>query len=209
MRWSISIHKALAGLDYCCPASCGIPRYFNPQGPRGPRPVPREGPMRPLPISIHKALAGLDHILSVNRWLESDFNPQGPRGPRRLRASGSPSLSYFNPQGPRGPRRRPLPLSLPPIPISIHKALAGLDTDKGWAQMVRTDFNPQGPRGPRQQNYPTIPPHPPNFLCIMSPPPPYFNLLHPFTQPIFTAFPLFFRCESPGHFMLAWHSHLV
>ena len=147
MRWSISIHKALAGLDYCCPASCGIPRYFNPQGPRGPRPVPREGPMRPLPISIHKALAGLDHILSVNRWLESDFNPQGPRGPRRLRASGSPSLSYFNPQGPRGPRP--------------HHAAMGPET---------RNFNPQGPRGPRQQNYPTIPPHPPNFLCIMSPP---------------------------------------
>ena len=91
----------------------------------------------------------------------------------------------FNPQGPRGPR----------------PAVAG------WNRLI-SDFNPQGPRGPRQQNYPTIPPHPPNFLCIMSSPP-YFNLLHPFTQPIFTAFPLFFRCESPKHFMLAWHSHLV
>ena len=137
-------------------------------------------------ISIHKALAGLDIILS------------------RRRGVGG---------------------------ISIHKALAGLDNCPGrisrissgfqstrpsrastcktcWRAACSSDFNPQGPRGPRQQNYPTIPPHPPNFLCIMSSPP-YFNLLHPFTQPIFTAFPLFFRCESPRHFMLAWHSHLV
>ena len=58
----------------------------------------------------------------------------------------------FNPQGPRGPRH------LTPIQITFC-----------------VNFNPQGPRGPRQQNYPTIPPHPPNFLCIMSPPPSLFQ----------------------------------
>ena len=160
---SISIHKALAGLDIIlCPGKPSID------------------------ISIHKALAGLDEISKRGMCGYCDFNPQGPRGPRleRSQASGSDT------------------------DISIHKALAGLDSLPTVSAIWIAYFNPQGPRGPRQQNYPTIPPHPPNFLCIMSSPP-YFNLLHPFTQPIFTAFPLFFRCESPRHFMLAWHSHLV
>ena len=136
---------------------------FNPQGPRGPRRMQCLTRRMILTISIHKALAGLD----------------------AERVIPAPVQDYFNPQGPRGPRQC-----------------------DPYSMGAMRDFNPQGPRGPRQQNYPTIPPHPPNFLCIMSSPP-YFNLLHPFTQPIFTAFPLFFRCESPGHFMLAWHSHLV
>ena len=34
----ISIHKALAGLDQCKPVYKADIRYFNPQGPRGPRP---------------------------------------------------------------------------------------------------------------------------------------------------------------------------
>ena len=184
-----------------------------------------------MTISIHKALASLDRYLQRCPNLLFLF-----QSTRLSRASTSLFRSlilynrYFNPQGSREPR--PLVSSAGPgaKTISIHKALASLDANmfsiisqRGYFNpqgsreprrssevLVRNvlNFNPQGSREPRQQNYPTIPPHPPNFLCIMSSPP-YFNLLHPFTQPIFTAFPLFFRCESPRHFMLAWHSHLV
>ena len=166
--------------------SNAAPTYFNPQGPRGPR---------PYPVSEQVARIGFQSTRPSRASTPPRFRIaisflfQSTRPSRASTTSSSvvPSSNpNFNPQGPRGPR-----------PGSQRM---GLRTHH---------FNPQGPRGPRQQNYPTIPPHPPNFLCIMSPPPPYFNLLHPFTQPIFTAFPLFFRCESPGHFMLAWHSHLV
>ena len=102
---SISIHKALAGLDY------DLPLVFLKDW-----------------ISIHKALAGLD--MAMAGWKTDDmlfqstrpsrastissytlvgltlnFNPQGPRGPRPycviIRCWGP----YFNPQGPRGPRQ--------------------------------------------------------------------------------------------------------
>ena len=227
----ISIHKALAGLDFKYRRCRAEYINFNPQGPRGPRPMGRYSSHLLLRISIHKALAGLDEkdCGFSNGYI--NFNPQGPRGPRQRRFDRSRPRVNFNPQGPRGPRHLVFFLNWHNILISIHKALAGLDyklrhirfhcemisIHKALAGLDASSallpggslyFNPQGPRGPRQQNYPTIPPHPPNFLCIMSSPP-YFNLLHPFTQPIFTAFPLFFRCESPGHFMLAWHSHLV
>ncbi len=101
----ISIHKALAGLDiifsmyslFCC--------YFNPQGPRGPRPggettvskysqFQSTRPSRASTflvslsscfgvISIHKALAGLDIHTRPAHSITCNFNPQGPRGPRR------------------------------------------------------------------------------------------------------------------------------
>ncbi len=161
------------------------PKYFNPQGPRGPRHEETAAIAQDIFISIHKALAGLDPLMVF------------------LALSGTISIH----KALAGLDRSALYLGYLAY-ISIHKALAGLDGLFRECAGGRENFNPQGPRGPRQQNYPTIPPHPPNFLCIMSSPP-YFNLLHPFTQPIFTAFPLFFRCESPRHFMLAWHSHLV
>ena len=100
---------------------------FNPQGPRGPR------------------LSNKD-LLSVS----VNFNPQGPRGPRRARTAVLHWAEDFNPQGPRGPRRRKVPdmdyicefQSTRPSRastfclcrsgccriISIHKALAGLDS---------------------------------------------------------------------------------
>ena len=137
-------------------------------------------------ISIHKALASLDVPFSISPSILSKF-----QSTRLSRASTKAQDKY------RGK--------------SIFQSTR-LSRASTWYECnipaSRAHFNPQGSREPRQQNYPTIPPHPPNFLCIMSSPP-YFNLLHPFTQPIFTAFPLFFRCESPRHFMLAWHSHLV
>ena len=56
---TISIHKALAGLDAVRFLYALASFYFNPQGPRGPRPV------------------------SLYSWkFFLYFNPQGPRGPR-------------------------------------------------------------------------------------------------------------------------------
>ena len=82
-------------------------------------------------------------------------------------------MLYFNPQGPRGPRHYgPLKIALPqPISIhkalagldvglfldvvnqliSIHKALAGLDDWRNGMKQQRLYFNPQGPRGPRRE----------------------------------------------------------
>ena len=57
----ISIHKALAGLDY-------LPVFLSARSK----------------ISIHKALAGLDRIQCGTKEGITDFNPQGPRGPRRF-----------------------------------------------------------------------------------------------------------------------------
>ena len=81
--YTISIHKALAGLDQAVVlqlyAHCGI--------------------------SIHKALAGLDITGgNPNDWHRYDFNPQGPRGPRLDYRLHSKKVGDFNPQGPRGPR---------------------------------------------------------------------------------------------------------
>ena len=80
--------------------------YFNPQGPRGPRPFRIPWIDDNGAISIHKALAGLDHlavpglaasVISIHKALAGlDFNP--------LNCSGSIVF------------------------ISIHKALAGLDS---------------------------------------------------------------------------------
>ena len=162
-----------------------------------------------LVISIHKALASLDLESSPPSRRSGLF-----QSTRLSRASTVDILLAGVPfpfQSTRLSRASTLPfwLSLATKTVfqSTRLSRASTTMPKLYVR-IWDDFNPQGSREPRQQNYPTIPPHPPNFLCIMSSPP-YFNLLHPFTQPIFTAFPLFFRCESPRHFMLAWHSHLV
>ena len=79
-------------------------------------------------ISIHKALAGLDWsefgIVIVLQY----FNPQGPRGPRPLldgRLLRSCRFQSTRPSRASTPRRRYTPTV---SPISIHKALAGLDS---------------------------------------------------------------------------------
>ena len=123
--------------------------YFNPQGPRGPRLVGvwhcdsvavfqstrpsrastdyQDVDFRHECISIHKALAGLDWsefgIVIVLQY----FNPQGPRGPRPLldgRLLRSCRFQSTRPSRASTPRRRYTPTV---SPISIHKALAGLD----------------------------------------------------------------------------------
>ncbi len=60
-KWVISIHKALAGLDIADLQAQIDVINFNPQGPRGPRPLG----------------------VTASCIFPDDFNPQGPRGPRR------------------------------------------------------------------------------------------------------------------------------
>ena len=60
MGGGISIHKALAGLDFVLKLFQPIFCDFNPQGPRGPRRYVAIIASIHLLISIHKALAGLD-----------------------------------------------------------------------------------------------------------------------------------------------------
>lgn len=92
--------------------------------------------------------------------------------------------------------------------ISTHKALAGLDPNLLNMLCHLLNFNPQGSRGPRQQICLTFPPHSPHHFV-------YFSLsllnsaLRSFCHsPHIHPSPRTFRCESPGHFMSAWHSHL-
>ena len=123
--------------------------YFNPQGPHGPR-----------------------RFIWTNRGrLRNHFNPQGPRGPRQRTVLSITWVRHFNPQGPHGPRPPLNDIVISILPISIHKALTGLDI---WVKYIpfktiisihkaltgldgrrkartrqRLYFNPQGPHGPR------------------------------------------------------------
>ena len=102
----ISIHKALASLDFGeVRWTCGR-QDFNPQGSREPRRLCTPQPASATPISIHKALASLDGLC---RWK-------------------SAIMIYFNPQGSREPRPRTHCFHFVIHLISIHKALASLDT---------------------------------------------------------------------------------
>ena len=146
---TISIHKALTGLDWHVIL---IRPYRH--------------------ISIHKALTGLDPVSWMKNYTLNYFNPQGPHGPRHWdymkgivfdpfqstrpsRASTNPLTAfhllltfqstrpsrastylhlyyfqcfrYFNPQGPHGPRRSSGCADTGSVRISIHKALTGLD----------------------------------------------------------------------------------
>ena len=125
----ISIHKALAGLDFSSYTRLGTVRIFQSTRPsrastwfgsdeqgwyyifQSTRPsrastADRQGQAEGQKISIHKALAGLDHNSNETRNAHKDFNPQGPRGPRRIK-----EVIICMSQC-----------------ISIHKALAGLDS---------------------------------------------------------------------------------
>jgi hypothetical protein len=250
----ISIHKALASLDFPLNVDNIRIKNFNPQGSREPRPP----------------------ICSQDTPACRNFNPQGSREPRRLfNRLIFDSNVHFNPQGSREPRpfQTPSPVMDNPfqstrlsrastwnefagaieIVISIHKALASLDTKAVWKAVFNiisihkalasldsstnsrlppsANFNPQGSREPRHiccfanspllgisihkalasldskiiQTYSTSPL---TFYTLCSSLPSSTNSVHS-PSPLSRPFPLFFRCESPWHFMLAWHSHLV
>ena len=172
LREWISIHKALASLDFPLNVDNIRIKNFNPQGSREPRPP----------------------ICSQDTPACRNFNPQGSREPRRLfNRLIFDSNVHFNPQGSREPRpfQTPSPVMDNPfqstrlsrastwnefagaieIVISIHKALASLDTKAVWKAVFNiisihkalasldsstnsrlppsANFNPQGSREPR------------------------------------------------------------
>ena len=103
---NISIHKALAGLD-ALPAMLHFLSFF---------------------ISIHKALAGLDFCMVKLSILHPIFQSTRPSRASTVNSSGLSCINCdFNPQGPRGPRLEYSLALLDSDMISIHKALAGLD----------------------------------------------------------------------------------
>ena len=139
-----------------------------------------------IDISIHKALASLDISLSGGVISLTDFNPQGSREPRPRNEFLDALVNNFNPQGSREPRHICCFANSPLLGISIHKALASLDS-----KIIQT--------------YSTSPL---TFYTLCSSLPSSTNSVHS-PSPLSRPFPLFFRCESPWHFMSAWHSHLV
>ena len=125
--------------------------YFNPQGPRGPRHQYLSPLIDKFMISIHKALAGLDGypyqlthflVISIHKalaGLDSEtllenaslyyFNPQGPRGPRLLSLKSVYFTVLFQSTRPsRASTLVPYDNKKKGVKISIHKALAGLDS---------------------------------------------------------------------------------
>ena len=157
---------------------------------------------------VCKALASLDYMMLIQATSFHYFNPQGSREPRRFKEIIFAAVGNFNPQGSREPRlllisevfysllfqstrlsRASTKTTFNPlydITISIHKALASLDS-----KIIQT--------------YSTSPL---TFYALCSSLPSSTNSVHS-PSPLSRPFPLFFRCESPWHFMLAWHSHLV
>ena len=158
---------------------------------------------------VCKALASLDYMMLIQATSFHYFNPQGSREPRRGMTDINPMWRInFNPQGSREPRpgtqgdlengtefqstrlsrasTRVHECGFIIFLISIHKALASLDS-----KIIQT--------------YSTSPL---TFYALCSSLPSSTNSVHS-PSPLSRPFPLFFRCESPWHFMLAWHSHLV
>ncbi len=126
----ISIHKALAGLDFALFHLLGRIINFNPQGPRGPRLHPKENILRIIRFQSTRPSRASTHNFNRYDGGLCNFNPQGPRGPRLQRQYFSGAFGHFNPQGPRGPRHYRMGRNRSGNAISIHKALAGLDSGK-------------------------------------------------------------------------------
>ena len=181
----ISIHKALASLDL---ALLRLRRLSQ--------------------ISIHKALASLDETkIMEHYWFRISIH-------KALASLDDWVGDYSRDNG-----------------ISIHKALASLDVDAQLEDNEAKIF--QSTRLSRASTFlyqlfhnqhnisihkalasldskiiQTCSTSPLTFYALCSSLPSSTNSVHspsPLSQP----FPLFFRCESPWHFMSAWHSHLV
>ena len=147
--WIISIHKALAGLDFGLGIQKDKGRYFNPQGPRGPRLMGVTAAKERSMISIHKALAGLDNTPGHDFRISSEFQSTRPsRASTSLAVSieQSDSISIHKALAGLDDIFQSYHM---PVGISIHKALAGLDHPSSWLSRAYGYFNPQGPRGPR------------------------------------------------------------
>ena len=203
----ISIHKALASLDYMASARGKEVLNFNPQGSREPRPFSSQLPCEPFEFQstrlsrastttakrwknirlfqstrLSRASTGIQEPRSLIHQFQSTRLSRASTSSiavrvlcvifQSTRLSRASTKTTFNP--------------LYDITISIHKALASLDS-----KII--------------QNCSTSPL---TFYALCSSLPSSTNSVHspsPLSQP----FPLFFRCESPWHFMSAWHSHLV
>ena len=145
----ISIHKALASLDYRLSPWVTSRSYFNPQGSREPRrwrsgnslswagyfnPQGSREPRRNVQTATQVISEFQSTRLSrASTWSGSafidaeHFNPQGSREPRPIRCWTMRSCTNFNPQGSREPRHLVVDTCVEHLSISIHKALASLD----------------------------------------------------------------------------------
>ena len=149
--------------------------YFNfdPRGPREPRHGDMTGLSVNMRISIHEALASLDITAGeLQDRCFGNFDPRGPREPRQLYGRDSRGNIYFDPRGPREPRQtcltarfswnifrstRPSRASTVYLlddrveeTISIHEALASLDSGCDLYYSQQGNFDPRGPREPRR-----------------------------------------------------------
>ena len=125
-----------------------------------------------LAISIHKALASLDVMIAVNssqmiRFQSTRLSRAStalPRGPESNFIFQSTRLSRASTYTATGRAGRVMifqstrlsrasthrtVMTIQALDISIHKALASLDTSHGYSSLQSTHFNPQGSREPR------------------------------------------------------------
>ena len=105
---TISIHKALTGLDRNQSDTAISIIDFNPQGPHGPRRPNVIDSADIEPISIHKALTGLDALAPLGYTVYAISIHKALTGLDFFHVSLDSMYANFNPQGPHGPR---LPIS--------------------------------------------------------------------------------------------------
>ena len=77
------------------------------------------------------------------------FNPQGPHGPRRPNVIDSADIEPISIHKALTGLDALAPLGYTVYAISIHKALTGLDFFHVSLDSMYANFNPQGPHGPR------------------------------------------------------------
>ena len=145
----ISIHKALAGLDMGLITWAKKVIDFNPQGPRGPRPILYCQMDGRLEFQSTRPSRASTWCKTLYGFRSRYFNPQGPRGPRHF-------LDVFHQHNGRFQSTRPSRAS------TKEKTYAEMTIEfqstrpsrasTFWGCIVHTgcqNFNPQGPRGPR------------------------------------------------------------
>ena len=157
---------------------------------------------------VCKALASLDYMMLIQATSFHYFNPQGSREPRLFNPFRRQIFRNFNPQGSREPRRISSTRLLDISAISIHKALASLDVVHIFIAFILYISIHKALASLDSKIIQTYSTSPLTFYALCSSLPSSTNSVHS-PSPLSRPFPLFFRCESPWHFMLAWHSHLV
>ena len=120
---TISIHRSLAGPDWCRHLRTSLARHFNPQVPCGTRRAQNCVDWRGQHISIHRSLAGPDCRHSVKKSGRLGFQSTGP-----LRDPTAQNCVDW-----RGRH------------ISIHRSLAGPDEAFDDYVQMRKKFQSTGP----------------------------------------------------------------